>query len=169
MKSRLKEVRKSLKLTMEDFGSKMGVTRSAISNIENGYRNLTEQMIVAVCNTYNVNEEWLREGKGEMFAETKESYMENLAKQYALDDKDIILIQAFLELDPDQRAVIKEYVKNVAVISGYNKTAEELEKERIDAEVESYRRELEAEAKGAEELSVLPDTEENSENKKEAK
>ncbi|MCI6655035.1 MAG: helix-turn-helix domain-containing protein, partial [Clostridium sp.] len=41
---RIKEVRKSLGLTLEKFGEKIGVTKVAISNLENGHRNLTEQM-----------------------------------------------------------------------------------------------------------------------------
>lgn len=64
---RVRELRKSLNLTMEKFGEPLGVKKSAISNIENGSRNLTDQMIIAICREYNVNEEWLRTGSGEMF------------------------------------------------------------------------------------------------------
>ena len=41
---RIKEVRNSLGLTLEKFGDRLGVTKVAISNIEKGNRNLTEQM-----------------------------------------------------------------------------------------------------------------------------
>lgn len=64
---RIKLLRKTLNLTLEKFGEKLCVTKVAISNIENGHRNLTDQMLRAICREFNVNEEWLRTGEGEMF------------------------------------------------------------------------------------------------------
>ncbi len=66
MNKRVKELRKSLGLTMEKFGKRLGVTKVAISNIEKGNRNITEQMFKSICREFNVNEEWLRTGKGDM-------------------------------------------------------------------------------------------------------
>ncbi len=59
---------------MEVFGSKLGVTKVAISNIENGNRNVTDQMRKSICREFNVNESWLREGTGEMFIEINKEY-----------------------------------------------------------------------------------------------
>ena len=67
MKERIKELRKTLGLTLESFGDKVGVGKSTISRIENGTNGLTEQMILSICREFNVNEEWLRYGTGEMF------------------------------------------------------------------------------------------------------
>lgn len=67
MKERIKELRKTLGLTLESFGDKVGVGKSTISRIENGTNGLTEQMILSICREFNVNEEWLRTGTGEMF------------------------------------------------------------------------------------------------------
>lgn len=61
---RIREVRKSLKMTMDQFGERIGVTKSTISNIENGNRNATEHMIKSICREFEVNEEWLRTGAG---------------------------------------------------------------------------------------------------------
>lgn len=69
---RVKEVRKSLNLTMEQFGNKLGVTKVAISNIEKEKRNLTEQMSRAICREFNVSEEWLKTGEGEMYQQLSE-------------------------------------------------------------------------------------------------
>lgn len=146
MKERLKELRKQLGLTMEEFGNNLGVRKTTISSLENGVNNITNQMAKLICTTYNVNEEWLKTGNGDMFIETKESHLSELAKQYALDDMEVKIVEAFLELAPDKRAAIKEYVsilaKNVVV-----KSEEEIILEKIDEEVEEYRRELELEAK----------------------
>ena len=63
---RVKEVRKFKKMSMEQFGERLGVQKSAISKIEKGDRSLTEQMLKAICREFNINEEWLRTGDGEM-------------------------------------------------------------------------------------------------------
>ena len=84
-----------------------------MSKIETGQVSVNETNIKLICKTYNVNEEWLRTGKGEMFLETKESFLNDLAKQYSLDDFSIRIIEGFLELSPDKREVIKDYIKSL--------------------------------------------------------
>lgn len=64
---RLKELRKTLGLSQESFGSKLGVQKSAISKIEKGENGLKEQLFKLICMEFNVNEIWLRTGEGQMF------------------------------------------------------------------------------------------------------
>ena len=66
---RVRAVRKVLDLTMDKFGERLGVSKMAISNIESGNRNLTEQMAKAICREFNVNYAWLTDELGEMFME----------------------------------------------------------------------------------------------------
>lgn len=113
MNERIKLLRKTLKLSGEKFGEKLGVKRSAISDLETGRNNLSEQMLLAICREYNVNEEWLRTGNGEMFIKTKESFLNNISKQYSLDDLDIKIIESYLNLSPDGREFIKNYIKSI--------------------------------------------------------
>ena len=75
---RVKEIRKSLNLTLEKFGEKLGVGKTAISNIEKGSRNLTEQMTKSICREYGVDYIWLTTGEGEMFVETDDDFMERI-------------------------------------------------------------------------------------------
>lgn len=75
---RIKEVRKSLGLTLEKFGEKVGVTKQTVSRIENGVNNLTEQMTKAICREYGVDYIWLTTGEGEMFIETDDDFMEKI-------------------------------------------------------------------------------------------
>lgn len=65
----MKEARKSLNLTLEKFGERLGVRKTAISKIENGENNLTEQMLKSICREFNISEEWLRDGTGDMFVD----------------------------------------------------------------------------------------------------
>lgn len=64
--ARVKELRKSLGLTLEKFGQKIGVGKSAISDIERGRNNVSDQMRRSICREFGVREEWLRTGEGSM-------------------------------------------------------------------------------------------------------
>lgn len=65
MKDRIKQIRKNQKLTQLEFGKKIGVKGNTITNYENGLRNPTDAVILAICREFNVNETWLRTGNGE--------------------------------------------------------------------------------------------------------
>lgn len=67
---RVKVVRKENNLTLEAFGKRLGVTKVAISNIENNNRKLTDQMLISICREFNVNEDWLRNENGEIYIKT---------------------------------------------------------------------------------------------------
>lgn len=69
---RVKQIRKTENLTLEKFGEKLGVTKTAISKIELGNRNVTDQMIKSICREFNICEEWLRNGTGPMNPEIDE-------------------------------------------------------------------------------------------------
>ena len=56
-------------MTLEKFGERVGVTKQTVSRIENGVNALTEQMLLSICREFDVNEDWLRTGEGEMFKE----------------------------------------------------------------------------------------------------
>lgn len=63
---RVRIVRTSKNMTMEKFGNCLGVTKVAISNIENGNRSVTEQMRKSICREFGIDENWLRTGEGKM-------------------------------------------------------------------------------------------------------
>ena len=68
MNERLKQLRKALKLYQGDFAKQIGLTQTSLSVIESGRNSLTDRNIKLICSTFNVNERWLRDGEGEMFA-----------------------------------------------------------------------------------------------------
>ena len=63
---RVKEIRTVLSLTLEKFGEKLGVGKTAISKIEKSERSLTDQMAKSICREYNVNYDWLMESKAQL-------------------------------------------------------------------------------------------------------
>lgn len=66
MKNRIKQLRKSHGMTQVEFGEKIGVKGNTITNYENGIRTPTDAVILSICREFNINEEWLRSGEGEM-------------------------------------------------------------------------------------------------------
>lgn len=75
---RVREIRKALGLTLEKFGEHLGVGKTAISGIETGRRNLTEQMTKSICREFGVDYMWLTTGDGEMFVESDDDFMEKI-------------------------------------------------------------------------------------------
>ena len=118
---RVKEVRKFKDMTMEKFGDQLGVTRTAISNIEKGYRGLKDQMLKAICREFNVNEEWLRTGEGEMSLKLSEDEeIADLVSDVLEDGKNnpfygIILeiVRTYNELSPASQEVMKDFSKKL--------------------------------------------------------
>ena len=69
MNERLALLREILGLTTRKFGEKLNITGGAVTNMEKGTRNITDRTISDICREFNVNEEWLRNGKGDVFIE----------------------------------------------------------------------------------------------------
>ena len=65
MKDRIKELRKDLNLTMEEFGNKAGIQKSAVSRIESGSSTPGEQTIILICERFGINRRWLETGEGD--------------------------------------------------------------------------------------------------------
>ena len=76
MRNRIIEIRKKLGLSQTEFGSKIGLKCSSLSDIETGKSVVTERTILSICAIYNVSEKWLRYGTGEMFNIVDKKYNE---------------------------------------------------------------------------------------------
>lgn len=66
---RIKEIRISQNLTQEKFANKLKTSRANIAGYEAGTRIPSEAALNNICREFNVSEEWLRHGTGEMFIE----------------------------------------------------------------------------------------------------
>lgn len=118
---RVRMLRKELDLTLEKFAKPLGVGKTAISNIENESRNLTDQMIISICREYNVNEEWLRSGEGEPFKRlSKEeeiaSYVEDLLSdgtENPLYEIILDIMRTYSELTPKSQEVLRDFSRRL--------------------------------------------------------
>lgn len=116
MNERLKMIRKSLGLNQTEFGEKVGLRQSTITGYENGSRKPKDAIIRTICNTYRVNEEWLRTGTGEMFIEMSHKektikFMNDVALKNGLDPEDGFtarLIDLLSDMSFDEWEVIRK-------------------------------------------------------------
>ena len=114
MNGRLKSVRKSLSLSQEAFGKKLGVTGAGISKIESGDRSITDQMVLAVCREFNVREEWLRNGTGEMFLDFTEDEFSKAAAMLSGDAFVRSLIVEYWKLDDDSKKLFRNFIHKLS-------------------------------------------------------
>lgn len=67
MNERIKELRKRLNFTQQEFADRLSIKRGAVANYEVGRNTPSDSVIALICREFNVSERWLREGEGEMF------------------------------------------------------------------------------------------------------
>lgn len=117
MNRRIKEIRSALGLTQQEFADRLSLKRNTIATYEMGKASPSDRTINDICDKYNVNETWLRTGKGEMFNELPEedevaAYVSELLE----DDEgnplyDIIkeIMHTYSELTPKSQEVIRDF------------------------------------------------------------
>lgn len=118
---RIREVRKTLGLTLEKFGEKIGMKKNSVSQLENGKNSVTEQVIKAICREYNVDYMWLTTGDGEMFIDTDDDFMERIDRIMAgEDDARKNLFKFMLELSDDDIKALNNLMQKAIEFSRNN-------------------------------------------------
>ncbi len=108
---RIKEVRKSLGLTLEKFGERIGLKKSAVSLIENGKNSVTDANVKAICREFNVDYIWLTTGDGEMFIDTDDDFIERIDRiMIGEDDARKNLFKALLEASDEDIAAFQRII-----------------------------------------------------------
>lgn len=113
MNNRIKKLRRELELTQEKFGARIGVKGNTVAQWESGRNDPPDSAITFICKEFDVNEEWLRNGTGEMFKPSPSSALDALAAEYSLDHGSYIAIEKFLKLSPELREGMISYFKEV--------------------------------------------------------
>lgn len=103
---RIKEVRKARGLNQKEFSDKIGLTQSSVSRMESADVAIIDQNVRLICQTFHINEKWLRTGQGKMDEVKVEAPIEALVKQYRLDNSQRALVEAFLSLTDEQRSAV---------------------------------------------------------------
>lgn len=114
MNKRIRKLRRTLDLTQSVFAEKIGMKQNSIALVEGGKRNISDYAIRVICREFNVNEEWLRTGSGEMFNPTLDSELDALVEKYSLSHNARVMIEKFVNLKPEQQDAVIHYIKEVA-------------------------------------------------------
>ena len=83
MNNRIKQLRKKLNLTQQEFANRLGLKRNSVANYETGRNTPIDPIITSICREFNVNEDWLRNGTGgidNMFVPEDAIYLQNIGK-----------------------------------------------------------------------------------------
>lgn len=115
MNERVLKLRKSLNLTQEEFGKRIGIKKAAVSKIEKGENNLTETLQKIICNEFKINSNWLINGSGEMFISLSEDeklaeFMGEICGSNNAFKKNLFLCLA--KLNDAQWGLLEEIIKD---------------------------------------------------------
>ena len=116
---RIQQIRASTGCTLKQFAEKIGISDSAVSQIEKGRTGVSDQTIRSICREFGIREEWLRTGAGDMKAagDRAEELKAAVERLFADDSAEFqqALISALLQFDPHgpQWRVVEEIFDNV--------------------------------------------------------
>lgn len=115
MKDRMRKLRKQLDLTQQEFADRIGMKRNTVANYETGRNEPSAAVISLICREFNVNENWLRSGEGEMFCKLETNDI--VAKATRLLGEKDPMFEAFVEtystLSPSDRKVLMDFGVNL--------------------------------------------------------
>lgn len=118
MNERIKALRTALGISQDAFAEKLTLSRNYVWMVEKGERNLSERSILDICRIYNVSEEWLRTGAGEMFKpKDRESEIADIvAEMFKSEGEDfrLQLVKLLYEMDAEEIAAFKNIVLKIA-------------------------------------------------------
>lgn len=111
---RIKRVRSDAKMTLVEFGKKIGLTKSTVSRMEQDGYTVIPQNVQLICTAFNISEKWLTEGKGDMYISDEDAILEKLTNMYDLSEDQVIFVRRWLELPDSAREAVVEYVFSIA-------------------------------------------------------
>lgn len=118
MNERIKKLRQSLGLSQDEFGRRLGVTRGAVTNIELNKVDPKPLFVDLICREFNVSEEWLRTGEGEMFKpKSRNEELYEFANKVANSDSGSIqaqLLAVMARLTDEQWEVLAQVAREFA-------------------------------------------------------
>lgn len=117
MKDRIKRIRMESNLTQQAFADKIGVKRNTVALYESGDCGVSDAVIKLICKAYNVNEEWLRTGNGEMYVPIDDevaAIVSNLLEE-SNPTYDLVLkiVRTYSQLNDKDRAVIDNFINTL--------------------------------------------------------
>lgn len=117
MEERIKELRKALGLTQQKFADSIGVRQNTVAQYEIGRNPPNDTVINLICREFNVSEEWLRTGTGDMFKpKSRNEELLEYAEKVAEGDPGSIqaqLLAVMARLTDDQWEVLAQVAQDL--------------------------------------------------------
>lgn len=116
MKDRIKTIRKESNLTQKQFADKLGLKQNTVATYEMGRIGISDTVVLSICREFNINENWLRTGEGEMHSSVNEDerFAVNVGKIQRTDDETIMRwVNAIAETNPSALKEIEEFMKRI--------------------------------------------------------
>lgn len=120
---RFRQLRESCGKNQTEWANILGLSRSGVSEIEAGRRNVTDKHIKLLCvepiQGKYINDEWLRNGTGEMFLPVPEedevaSYVaELLEPDNPFADLIVQVMRTYSQLDSKSQEVLLEFSRKL--------------------------------------------------------
>lgn len=103
MNKRIRLIRKENKMSQEEFGKAIGIGKTSVSKLESGENNPSERTLMLICKEFNINENWLRTGTGEMKKDIDMDFSSICAEIGIKDEKAKAAIMKYYELSDDDK------------------------------------------------------------------
>lgn len=117
LKDRLKKLRKTLDLTQQAFADRIGMKQNTIAQYEMGRTIPSDAIIFSICREFNVNENWLRTGEGDMFMEmSRDEQIEEFIGDLLHGEEDSFkrrLISGLAALDENGWKVLEDFLDSI--------------------------------------------------------
>ena len=157
MKDRIRKLRKALDLTQKEFAERIGMKSNTIATYEMGRAFPSDPTINNICKEFNASEAWLRTGEGEMFVPAPTSELDALAARYPqMTHETYVFIEKLVNLPESSQNILMGFIREV--VESFDDVPAETRARPgsldIDAEVASYRAELELQEKVEDGLSA---------------
>ena len=141
MEKRIQAARKAKGLTLKQLGDIIGISESAVSNIERGRNKPSGSTLILLCEKLGVNREWLETGEGDMFAPTTEQ-AETARMIEAISDSPAMrsLLATWAQLSDENKAVFERFAADY--VEDYNRRTGEEKNLRAKAAIEQAEAQL---------------------------
>lgn len=111
LSERIRQLRESLGLSQTAFGSRLGVSRDVVNNLERGRVEIKEHVVKLICSEYHVSEEWLRTGSGPIYNEHEAFSLDQFAREHGATQLELEIIKVYFELDPALRRAVLDHFR----------------------------------------------------------
>ena len=120
MEKRIQATRKAKGLTLKQLGDIIGISESAVSNIERGRNKPSGSTLILLCEKLGINRAWLETGEGEMFEPTTDQdetakLIESISDSPAMRS----LLATWAQLSDENKAVFERFAADY--VEDYNR------------------------------------------------